>query len=76
MNGRITVNPDMLNGKPALRNKRISVETILGHLRAGDSREEILENYPSLEPEDIDACYEFAMKISAGNFEVMSLINA
>lgn len=57
---RITVHPDLLNGKPSIRGKRISVETILEFLAAGETREEILLQYPALEPEDIDACLVYA----------------
>jgi uncharacterized protein (DUF433 family) len=39
---------------------RITVETILDFLSAGESQEEILRQYPSLEPADIDACLLFA----------------
>ncbi|MBK1618645.1 hypothetical protein CKO42_09405 [Lamprobacter modestohalophilus] len=58
--GRITVHPDFCNGQPTIRGLRITVETILGFLSAGESREEILSQYPSLEPADIDACLCFA----------------
>jgi uncharacterized protein (DUF433 family) len=58
--GRITVHPDICNGHPTIRGMRITVETVLGFLSAGESREEILLQYPSLEPEDIDACLRFA----------------
>jgi uncharacterized protein (DUF433 family) len=61
--GRITVHPDLLNGKPAIRGKRIAVQTVLEFLAAGESREEILRQYPSLEPEDIDACLSFAAEL-------------
>jgi uncharacterized protein (DUF433 family) len=46
---RITVNPDQLDGKPCIRNMRISVQTILEFLGAGDSIEEILYQYPLLQ---------------------------
>lgn len=59
---RITVNPDMCNGKPTIRNMRITVETVLQFLSAGDSSEEILKAYPFLEKEDIQACVSFALK--------------
>ena len=39
---RITIDPDICNGKPTIRGKRITVETILEFLSAGESREEIL----------------------------------
>ena len=63
MNGiedRITIDPNMLNGKPAIRGKRIAVQTILDFLSNGDQVDEILEEYPSLEREDVYACLKFA----------------
>ena len=60
---RITIDPDLCNGRPTIRGKRITVQTILEFLSAGDSREGILKAYPSLEPEDIDACLRFASKL-------------
>ena len=60
LDGRITVDPDICNGRPTIRGLRITVETVLGFLSAGESRSEILEQYPSLAAEDIDACLRFA----------------
>lgn len=57
---RITIEPDKLNGKPAIRGKRIAVHTILDFLANGDTIEDILHHYPSLEKEDIYACMKFA----------------
>jgi uncharacterized protein (DUF433 family) len=57
---RITLDPEVCNGKPTIRGKRITAQTILEFLGAGESREEILRQYPSLESEDIDACLAFA----------------
>jgi uncharacterized protein (DUF433 family) len=59
---RITIKPDLCNGKPTVRGMRITVETILQYLSAGDSMEAILESYPFLEKEDIQACIAFALK--------------
>ncbi len=53
---RITVNPKIFGGKPILRGRRLAVEHVLGMLAAGDTKETILERYPWLEPEDIQAC--------------------
>lgn len=63
INGRITVDPDLCNGKPTIRGKRITVQTILEFLSAGEKPEEILSQYPSLEAEDIHACLIFACKL-------------
>ena len=61
LNYRITVESDICNGKPVIRGKRITVQTILEFLSAGETREEILKQYPSLVAEDIDACLKFAI---------------
>ncbi len=60
---RITIDDSVCNGKPTIRGKRITVQTILEFLSAGESREEILRQYPSLQPEDIDACLKFAIDL-------------
>ncbi|HEX4954644.1 MAG TPA: DUF433 domain-containing protein [Thermoanaerobaculia bacterium] len=62
---RINLDPDLCNGGPTIRGKRIAAQTILELLAAGESREEILRQYPSLEPEDIDACVAFAASARA-----------
>lgn len=63
---RITVRPGILGGKPIIRDMRIAVEHVLGMLAAGDSAEVILDEYPVLEPEDIQACLIFAHRSIAG----------
>jgi uncharacterized protein (DUF433 family) len=60
---RITVNPKIFGGKPIIRARRIAVEHILGMLAAGDSPQAVLEAYPYLEPEDIQACLVFARRL-------------
>jgi uncharacterized protein (DUF433 family) len=60
LDGRITVDPDLCNGRPTIRSLRVTVETVLSFLNAGESAEEILRQYPSLETADIDACVRFA----------------
>jgi uncharacterized protein (DUF433 family) len=60
---RITIDPDICNGKPVVRGMRITVETVLGYLSAGETIEEILAQYPVLESADITACLEFAARV-------------
>src|SRR6516225_711176 len=57
---RITHNPAVMGGKPCIRGLRVTVGTVLGLLAGGKSRERILEAYPYLEPEDIDAAIAYA----------------
>jgi len=60
---RITVDPNMFGGKPIIRGHRLAVEHVLGMLAAGDTPEVIMQGYPWLEREDIQACLVYAQKI-------------
>lgn len=60
---RITFNPEIFNGKPIIRGKRIAVEHILGMIAAGSTVDEILEGYPFLEDKDIKACMTYAHRL-------------
>ena len=61
---RITINPNILFGKPSIRNKRYPVTLILDLLSAGMSTQEILEDYEDLEDQDILACLVYASRLS------------
>ena len=60
---RITVDPRIFGGKPINRCRRLAVEHVLGKLAAGDSPSTILEGYPWLEPEDIQASVAYAHRL-------------
>jgi uncharacterized protein (DUF433 family) len=60
---RITINPEIFGGKPIVRGRRLAVEDVLGMLAAGDTAETILEGYPWLEPEDVQACFVYAKRV-------------
>lgn len=53
---RNTYNPQIFGGKPIIRGRRLAVEHVLSMLAAGDTADVLLEGYPWLEPEDIQAC--------------------
>jgi uncharacterized protein (DUF433 family) len=57
---RITINPDQCGGRPCIREMRIRVQDIIGLLASGASRDEILQEYPYLESDDISAALEYA----------------
>jgi uncharacterized protein (DUF433 family) len=57
---RITADPATLEGKPCIRGLRISVETVVRLVAAGWSFEEILDEYPDLQREDITQGLEYA----------------
>jgi uncharacterized protein (DUF433 family) len=59
---RITVNPEVMVGKPIIRGTRLTVEYILNLLARGATIEEILQEYKGLTHEDIQACILFATK--------------
>lgn len=61
---RITVRPDKCGGRPCIRGLRMRVTDLLELLASGASHEEILTDYPYLEPGDILAALEFAAKQS------------
>ncbi len=70
---RISIDPAICNGKPTVRGLRITVQTVLEYLGAGESREEILHQFPMLEPEDINACLSFASRLMAHNYAVKEI---
>ena len=57
---RITLDPAVMGGKPCIRGLRMTVGTVLGLMATGVSRERILQAYPYLEPQDLDAALAYA----------------
>ena len=57
---RITVDPDVMGGRPCIRGFRITVNIIVGLVAAKHSREEILAWYPDMEDEDITQALQYA----------------
>src|SRR5207245_9022736 len=60
---RIMVNPNVFGGKPIIRGRRLAVEHVLGMLAAGDTSEILLQGYPWLEKEDVQACLVYARRL-------------
>jgi uncharacterized protein (DUF433 family) len=71
---RITINPDVCHGKPTVRSMRYPVALILDLLSAGMTFEELMEDYPALEREDILACLAFAAHMV--EFKTVAQLNA
>lgn len=57
---RISIDPGVVHGRPAIRGTRMRVSDVLSLLAAGADEAEILEDYPYLEADDIRACLEYA----------------
>ena len=60
---RITVDPNVLVGKPIVKGTRISVEFVIDLLARGWTTEQILKEYDHLAPEDIQACLAYASEM-------------
>jgi len=59
---RVTFNPNQCGGRPCIRGMRIRVKDVLDMLASGATEAEILESYPYLEREDIQASLEYAAR--------------
>jgi len=57
---RITFDPQVMGGKPCLRGLRVTVGAIVGLIASGATPQEILDDYPYLEREDITAALSYA----------------
>ena len=60
---RIAIGPGKRSGQPCIRGLRITVWDVLSWLAGGMSEQEILEDYPELEPDDFRAVYDFAARV-------------
>lgn len=61
---RISIDPNICFGKPCIRAHRIWVSLILDYLASGMTIDEILEGYPSIEPDDILACIAYGAELA------------
>jgi uncharacterized protein (DUF433 family) len=57
---RITIDPQVMGGKPCIRGMRVTVGTIVGLIACGKTVEDILEEYPYLEREDVMEALSYA----------------
>lgn len=61
---RITIDPNVMHGKPSIRNMRFTVTQMLELIAGGMTFQEILDDYPYIELEDIQACLNYAVRIA------------
>ncbi|MGN9774178.1 DUF433 domain-containing protein [Micromonospora sp. H33] len=57
---RITIDPGRMGGLPCIRDTRVTVTAVLGQLAAGQTIDEVLNDYPYLDRDDVLAALEFA----------------
>ena len=62
--GRISIDPAVMGGAPCIRNLRVTVSLVLAQLASGRTIDEILDDYPYLEREDIYAALEFGSALA------------
>jgi uncharacterized protein (DUF433 family) len=70
---RISIDDAICNGRPIIRGMRITVQTVLEFILAGTPDNEILEQFPLLEAEDLEACRLFAIRILDNGFTVRGI---
>jgi uncharacterized protein (DUF433 family) len=70
MEPRIAIHPDICNGRPVIQGTRITVQTILEFLGAGDSIEELLAAYPTLSRDDILAALRYSSRLMANHYRI------
>jgi len=70
---RIVIDPDICNGRPVVSGTRITAQTILEFLAAGDSTEDVLAEYPALTREDVQACLDYASRLMGNHYSVVAL---
>jgi uncharacterized protein (DUF433 family) len=63
---RITLDPRVCGGQPCIRGLRISVSLVLKHLAAGKTPEQVVDEFPELEAEDILECLRYAAWLASG----------
>jgi uncharacterized protein (DUF433 family) len=68
MESHIVIDPNICNGRPTIRGTRITVQTILEFLGAGDSIDDILSEYPSLTREDVLESLRYSSKLLGNHF--------
>lgn len=73
MSERIVIEPEVCNGRPIIRGTRITVQTVLEFLGAGDSIEEVLQEYPALSRDDVLACLQYSSRLMGNHFRLESV---
>jgi uncharacterized protein (DUF433 family) len=71
MNSRIEISPEVCGGRPVVHGTRITVDTVLSYLSAGDSVEDVLEAHPRLTKEDVLSCIDYARKIASARSTIL-----
>ena len=69
---RISIDPDIMNGRPCIRGMRIQVSLILNLVANGMTIDEIIKAYPYIEPDDISQCLRYASWLAEDRIELLA----
>lgn len=72
---RISVNPKVMHGQACIKGTRIPVHLIVGMLAGGDTIEDLLSEYPSINKEDILACLSYAAQMTEEQISSIEIID-
>jgi uncharacterized protein (DUF433 family) len=70
---RISIHPDICNGQPVITGTRITAQTVLEFLAAGDSIDDILQEYPSISRDDVLACIGLSSSLMKHHFSLQEV---
>lgn len=70
---KIVIDPEVCNGQPTFEGTRITVQTVLEFLGAGDSPEEVVKEYPALSLEDVREALKFSSRLMRHHFVVREM---
>ena len=73
MDEHIIIDPAICNGRPVIKGTRITVQTVLEFLGAGDEIADVLEEFPSLKREDVLACLRFSSQLMGNHFSLQKV---
>jgi uncharacterized protein (DUF433 family) len=70
---KIIIDPNICNGVPTIEGTRITAQTVIEFLSAGDSVDDVLEEYPTLRREDVLACLDYSARLMKHHFSVQAV---
>lgn len=70
---KIIIDPNVCNGLPIIEGTRITAQTVLEFLSAGDTIEDVLEEYPALRREDVLACLAYSARLMKHHFTLEAI---
>ena len=70
---KIIVDPNLCNGRPTIEGTRITAQTVLEFLSAGDSVDDVLAAYPTLGREDVLACLAYSARLMKHHFSLQAV---